>query len=343
MSTIRVLCAGDAFITADRLAMECRAQLADLATVQPVLHESDWPDEPFGDVDGVREAAGDPGDIAALAADVEVIVTHLAPVTAAVIDGAGQLRLIGCTRGGPVNIDVGAATSARVPVAYLPGRNLTAAAEYAVGMMLALTRNIAAGAAQLAQGVWDGGYFRLDRTGPEIGSSTIGLVGFGAIGSHVGRLLVAFGARVLVADPYADEALVHAVGAEPVDLTELLSRSDLVSMHARLTPQTRHMADATFFARMQTGAFFVNTARGELTDTAALTAALEAGHLGGAALDVFDPEPPPADSALLGMPRVVATPHLAGASRRVVIARAVWLTDGSSRGWSRSSRFSGQS
>ena len=337
--SVRVLCAGDAFITAGSLAEQCRAQLADLGPVTVLEHSSRWPDEPFADVDGVREAAGSPADLLSViqgSGEITAIVTHLAPITAKVLAAATGLRVVGSTRGGPVNIDVPAATALGVPVAYLPGRNLSAAAEYAVGMMIAVTRNIGAGSRGLAAGRWDGRWFRHELAGPELGSATVGLIGFGAIGAHVTGLLRAFGATVLVHDPFADPARIRAAGATPADLAELLPASDIVSMHPRLTDQTSGMADAAFFSAMKPGAFFVNTARGELVRTADLAAALGAGHLAGAALDVFDPEPPPADHPLLSMDRVVATPHLAGAStsvasfsaRTVVAAVAQYLRDG---------------
>jgi D-3-phosphoglycerate dehydrogenase len=335
--TVRVLCAGDRFITADALAEQAIAQLAGFGPVEVIRHSSGWPDEPWTDRDGVREAAGDPGEMAALATDVDVLVTHLAPVTAQLINGAAGLRMIGSTRGGPVNIDVSAATARGIPVGYLPGRNLSAAAEFAVGMMIAVTRNIGAGTKALASGRWDGRYFRRELTGPELGSSTVGLIGFGAIGAHVTRLLLAFGAKVLVCDPYAPADKITGAGAEPVDLEHLLAGSEIVSMHARLTPETTGLADAAFFRRMRTGSYFVNTARGELVESADLTAALQSGKLAGAAIDVWDPEPPAADDPVPRMPRVVATPHLAGSSRRVsefsasavIAAVAQFLDDGS--------------
>lgn len=315
--TLSIVCAGDAFITAEELAAQCHRQLAGFGELDLRLHSSSWPDQPFGDVDGVREAAGNPAELAALADGADVLITHLAPITAAVIGAAPGLRIIGSTRGGPVNVDLDAATAAGVPVAFLPGRNLSAAAEFAVGLMIAVTRNIGAGSRALADGKWDGKYFRYELAGPEIGASTVGLVGFGAIGTHVTRLLIAFGAKVLVYDPYADPAKLERSGARSASLDELLAAADIVSMHARLTPETTGMADAAFFARMNPGAFFVNNARGELVVTADLTEALSSGHLAGAALDVFHPEPPPPDHPLLAMERVVATPHLAGSSRQV--------------------------
>ena len=320
----RVLCAGDRFISAQLLA---DAAASALGSIETVTHESAWPDEPFAAVDGVREAAGRPAELAQLAAGVDALLTHLAPVTAGVLDAGDELRVIGVTRGGPVNVDLAAATRHRVPVVYLPGRNLNAVAEFVIGVMIASCRSIATAAADLARGDWDARWFRYQLTGPELGFSTVGLVGLGAVGGRVSTLLQAFGATVLAADPFASPEAARAVGARLVELPELLAASDIVSVHARLTPETRGMFGTAQFAAMRPGARFVNTARGELVDQRALAEALAAGHLGGAALDVFSPEPPAPDDPLLGRPDVIATPHLAGASRQVAERSAVRVAD----------------
>lgn len=324
--TVQVVCAGDRFITPEVLADALRAEVPGATTTTTA---SAWPDVPFGDIDGVREAAGDPAELAGILADAEVLLTHLAPVTAEVIAAAPRLRLIGSVRGGPVNVDVAAATARGIPVAYLPGRNLEAAAEYTVGMMLAVTRHIGAGARQLARGEWDGSWFRADRIGPELQSATVGLIGLGAIGARVAEILQGFGSTVLGHDPFADEDSIRRRGIEPVGFEELLERSDIVSLHARLTPDTRAMMDVAAFSHLRPGSYFVNTARGELVDTAALRDAVLSGRLAGAACDVFDPEPPAPDDPLLAALEMVATPHLAGGSREVAthsaqrLARAV--------------------
>jgi D-3-phosphoglycerate dehydrogenase len=308
---VRIVCAGDSFISARLLADAVVAELG--PDVEPVLLDANWPDEPFGDVDGVREAAGDPVALAAAVDGATALVTHLAPLTATVFKaGRGSLRVVGVTRGGPVNADLAAATAAGVPVVYLPGRNLGAVAEFCVGTMICAMRGLPAASAGLAAGRWDASGFRYERTGLELSAATVGLIGLGAVGSRVAQLLRAFGARVLAHDPYAAPGDV-----ELVDLPELLGACDVISLHARLTDQTRGMIDAAALAAMRPGAVLVNTARGELVDTDALRAALAAGHLRGAVLDVFDPEPPDPADALLRDPSVLATPHLAGASRQV--------------------------
>lgn len=311
---VRVLCAGDRFISGDLLADAVRAHLPD---AQCTTVGSDWPHTPFRSVGGVRESAGAVSELITLIPDVDVLVTHLAPVTAEVFAAAPRLRIVGSVRGGPVNIDVAAATAHGVPVSYLPGRNLNAVAEFVIGAIITGTRNIGAGSRQLADGTWDGSWFDFEQTGTELRAATVGLVGFGAIGARVAELLRAFGSRVLAYDPFADPDAVRATGAELVPLSDLLQACDVVSVHARLTDDTRGMFDDAAFGRMRRGVFFVNTARGELVDYAALRRALATGQVGGAALDVFDPEPPAPDDPLLERSNVVATPHLAGASRQV--------------------------
>ena len=333
--SLTVVCAGDRFLTAEALAAGMTAIFGPDIIVR--AHSSSWPDEPFGDVGGVREAVGDVSDLAALLPGADVLITHLAPVTASVIATAERLAVIGSTRGGPINVDLGAATAAGIPVGYLPGRNVGAVAEFTLGAMIAVTRNMVAGAIGMAAGRWEGRFYRAELVGPELGDATVGLVGCGAVGRRVAALLRACGAHVLGHDPLVDAVELGAQGIEPVDLPELLARSDIVSLHARLTKTTAGLVGADFLAGMRPGGVLVNTARGALVDTDALVAALRSGHLAGAALDVHDPEPLPPDHPLRRLPTVLATPHLAGASRtvadqsvrRVTAAMAEYLADGS--------------
>ena len=315
-----VLCAGDRFIAASELAEAARRNFgagADIATYQ-----TSWPDTPFGPVDGVREASGEPAALAEAATDAEVLLTHLAPISRTVLARATRLSVVGVTRGGPVNADLDAATEAGVPVVYLPGRNLGAVAEFTVGAMIGLPRNVIPSSRTLADGRWDARWFRSELTGPELRACTVGLVGLGAVGLRVAELLRGFGSTVLAYDPYADTEQAATAGVGLVDLPELLQRSDIASVHARLTDDTRKLFGTETFAQMKPGAYFVNTARGELVDQAALLSALSSGRLAGAALDVFDPEPPDPADPLLRRDDVLLTPHLAGASRQVAIESA---------------------
>ncbi|WP_158882481.1 2-hydroxyacid dehydrogenase [Amycolatopsis anabasis] len=310
---MRILAAGDEFVGTELLISEVRAEIGDQEFSRLSLP---WPVEPFGPVANVHEASGTEAQVIEALAGAEVAVTQMAPFTKQVFAAAPELKLVSVCRGGPVNVDLAAATEAGVAVTYAPGRNATAAAEFAIGMILAGMRRIATSSAELLGGAWRGDYYAYDKTGIELEGSTVGLVGYGAIGSRVAKVLLAFGARVLVADPFADPARITADGAELVELDDLLRQSLVVSLHARLTEQTRNLIDAEKLALLPEGAVLVNTARGGLLDYSPLPAALRSGRLGALALDVYDIEPPPADWALRDAPNVIATPHLAGASRQ---------------------------
>ena len=311
---MHILAAGDHFVGPGLLAGAVRPERGDGQEITELALP--WPVEPFGPVGTVLEASGTEEQVIEALAGAEVAVTQMAPFTKQVFTAAPGLKLVSVCRGGPVNVDLAAATEAGVAVTYAPGRNAGAAAEFAVGMILAAMRRIATSSAELLRGAWRGDYYAYDQAGLELGGTTVGLVGYGAIGSRVAKVLLAFGAEVLVADPFADPAAIAADGAQVVELAELLRRSFVVSLHARLTEQTRHLIDASKLALLPDGAVLVNTARGGLLDYAPLPEALRSGKLGALALDVYDVEPPPADWALREAPNVIATPHLAGASRQ---------------------------
>lgn len=315
--TYQILCAGDRFITPAALGEAARATFDE--PVELVEYQTQWPDVPFGVVDRVKEASGDPTELAELVRGCDAVLTHLAPITESVLQQGNSLKVVGCTRGGPVNVDVAAATAAGIPVVYLPGRNLGAVAEFTIGVMIGLPRSINRSSAALRHGEWDARYFRFELTGPELRAATVGLIGYGAVGRRVATLLQAFGATVLAHDPFVDTA---DNGVELVSLDELLGRSDIVSLHLRATPQSTKLMGRENLSKMKPGAYLVNTARGELIDQPALLEALESGRLAGAALDVFDPEPPAAGDPLLARADVIPTPHLAGASRQVAVESA---------------------
>ena len=213
-----------------------------------------------------------------------------------------------------MNANLEAATAHGAAVIFAPGRNATATAEHTLAMMLAATRRVPQTHMDLAGGTWRGDYYRYDSVGPVLEDSTVGLVGYGAIGSRVARMVAGFGAHVVVFDPFvAPEAL--GGGVERVELDELLARSRFVTLHARVTPENTGMIGAAQLARMPAGSVLVNCARGALVDYDAVCDALDSGHLHGAAFDVFPEEPIPPGSRLLRTPHIVMTPHLAGASR----------------------------
>ena len=315
---MKVLVHGDLFITNEVLqaALEEVFQGTGISFTYECL-TCDWPVEPITEVEDVRECVGSPDEICARVADVDLIVTHSAPITRRVIEAAPRLRAVGAARGGPVNISVQACTERGIPVFYAPGRNSGAVAEFTMGMILAATRNIVRSHVSLMRDrQWRGDLYVLSEVGTELSEATVGVVGFGAIGSKVARLCQCFGARVLVYDPYVPAERIREAGHEPVSLEDLLRRSDLVTLHVRLTPESRRMIGAREIGWMKPTAYLINTARGGLVDHGALYQALKERRIAGAALDVFEAEPPPDDSPLFSLENVVATSHLAGASRQ---------------------------
>lgn len=321
---MRILAAGDHFVSPDLIRAALRRELSEdppagpAGAAQPEVTELvlPWPHEPFGPVGGVQEASGSEDRLIEALQGAAVCVTQMGPFTAKVFDARPELRMVAVCRGGPVNVDLAAATRHGVAVSFAPGRNAPAAAEFAVGLMLAALRRIPTADAELKQGRWRGDFYAYDECGGELDGATVGLVGYGAIGSRVARVLTAFGARVLTADPYADPDAVRADGVEPVELDELMRRSSVVSLHARLTPETHHLIDAERLALLPEGAVLVNSARGALLDHAPLPDLLKSGRLRALALDVYDVEPPPADWPLHDAPNVVTAPHLGGATRQ---------------------------
>lgn len=321
---VEVVVIGDRFMLPDRFSAALR-QLAD-PQLKIREHTLDWPDTPFvnqapadSPLAGLKEYLGEPEELVAVIGDAAILVTHLAPVSAGMLARLPKLKLIGVSRGGPVNIDMAAARARGVAVVNAPGRNASAVAEFTIGAILTETRLITLGHSSLSQGIWRGDLYRADRTGEELSELTVGLIGYGHIGTKVVRLLKPFGCRILVADPYVPlSAADQADGVQAVPLDELLAQADVVSLHARVTPETTGFLGAAQFARMKPGSYFINTARGPMVDYGALHQALVSGHLRGAMLETFWQEPPPADAPLLRLPNVTLTPHIAGASLKTV-------------------------
>ncbi|MEI9428422.1 2-hydroxyacid dehydrogenase [Mesorhizobium sp. Cs1299R1N3] len=284
-----------------------------------------WPDEPmeFGNpalgLDKVKEYFGHPDEVVDFIGDAEILVTQLAPLSEGMMRRLPSLKLVAVSRGGPINIDMAAAKTHGITVVNVPGRNATAVAEFTIGAILAETRLIRVGHEALRKGEWRGDLYRADRTGRELGEMTVGVVGYGNIGTKVVRLLRAFGCHVLVSDPYVQlSAEDRNAGVELVALDDLLSRADVVTLHSRVTGETRGLIGKDTIARMKPGVIFVNTARGPLVDYDALYEALVSGQIASAMLETFAIEPVPSDWPLLQLPNVTLTPHIAGASVRTV-------------------------
>lgn len=321
---------GDQFMKASFFEKALGERVKDKLSISSM--ETLWPDEPFAGRDGpagpaISEYCGDIATVKGLLAKAEIAITHLGPFSREVIEAAPKLRFIGVSRGGPVNIDVKAASERGVKVVNVPGRNASAVAEFTVGAILAETRLITKGHVALARGEWRGDLYRADRTGEELSQMTVGILGYSHVGQRVVRLLKPFGCRILICDPYVKVTVQDQIeGVRQVDLDTLLAESDVVSLHVRLTKETNGMISAARIAAMRDGAYLINTARGSLVDEGALVAALKAGKLRGAALDVSASEPL-ANEELRALPNVTLTPHIAGASRYVCTFAANVLAD----------------
>ena len=252
-----------------------------------------------------------PDELIAIIPDYDALIIRSGTqVTADVIQAAKNLKVITRAGVGVDNIDIAAATHAGVIVANAPTGNVSAAAEHAVALMLALARNIAAAHCSMRAGEWNRKAFM----GVELGNKTLGLVGLGRVAGHVCRRAVGLGMTILAYDPYVSAEYASKMGVELTSLDDLLARSDFISLHLPLNEQTRHLIDAETLAKVKPGARLINTSRGGVIDEGALLAALDAGKLAGAALDVFGQEPLPADSGLRVHPRVILTPHIGGST-----------------------------
>jgi len=241
-----------------------------------------------------------------------VIVRSQTQVDAAAIEAGANLKVIGRAGIGLDNVDVDAATRRGVMVVNAPQSNILSAAEHTLALLLALARNVPQADVSLRGGAWD----REGLQGVELHGKTLGIVGLGRVGTMVAQRALAFGMRLLAYDPYVSKDRARELGIELVpDLEALLVQADFVTIHLPRTPETEALIGERELSLMKEGARVVNTARGGIVDEAALAGALRSGKLGGAALDVFESEPPDADNPLFGLPNAIVTPHLGAATR----------------------------
>jgi D-3-phosphoglycerate dehydrogenase len=248
-------------------------------------------------------------DVLRAASRADVLLVQFAHITAEVIDclpATGAVIRYGL---GLDNIDVKAAVRRGVRVAYVPDYATGEVADHTAALILASVRKILPLDASVRSGRWDP--VAVLRPLQSLAQSVVGFVGFGRVGREVHARLKPFGFKSVVSDPYTSPSIVRSLGAEPLDLETMFSMADVVSLHAPLTPTTKHLINAARLRNMKPSAVVVNTARGALIDTEALETALAEEWIAGAALDVFETEPLPADSRLRNFPNVILTPHAA--------------------------------
>jgi D-3-phosphoglycerate dehydrogenase len=238
-----------------------------------------------------------------------LVVRSATKVTAEVIDAGTKLRVIGRAGTGVDNIDIAAATRHGITVVNAPASNNVAVAELTIGLLISLARRIPQAHASLQSGKWERNNF----VGWEVRGKTLGLVGLGRIGSEVAVRARAMEMDVIAYDPVVSVDRAEQIGVTLLSLDELVAHADVISIHVPLTDGTRNLFDAGRIAAMKAGAYLINASRGGIVDEAALLEAINAGRLGGAALDVYDREPVPAESPLIGHPKIITMPHI-GAS-----------------------------
>jgi glyoxylate reductase len=236
-------------------------------------------------------------------------------VDAELLDACPELRAVANMAVGTDNVDLAAAAERGIPVGNTPGVLTDATADLTMALMLAITRRLPEGMARVRGGRW-GPWQPAQDLGMDLSGATLGVVGWGRIGQAVGRRAEAFGMRV-----------IHGSRTSGVPLDDLLATADVVSVHTPFTPETRHLVDAAALRRMKPTAYLINTSRGGVVDQPALREALIAGEIAGAALDVTDPEPLPADDPLLDAPNVLVVPHIGSATEGTRAKMAAMAVD----------------
>jgi len=252
-----------------------------------------------------------------------IIVRSATKVPREVIERGTRLKVIGRAGAGLDNIDVDFARERGIEVRNTPGANTVAVAEHTIGLMIALARGLVDAVNSVKAGRWEKKKFM----GMGLEGKTLGIVGYGRIGREVAKRARAFGMNILVNQRRITPQLAVDTDIKAVDLNDLLAESDFVTLHVPLRPENVGMMGREQFARMKPGAFLINTSRGAIVDEEALLDALDSGHLGGAALDVFSQEPPPPDSPLVKHPKVICTPHIAAQTREAQRAAALQVAE----------------
>ena len=257
-------------------------------------------------------------EVSNLLKEADGFIAGLDVIDRAALEKATRLKVISRYGVGYDNVDLIAAREMGIVVTNTPGANSVSVAELALGLILALARQIPEASKAVQQGNWP----RL--SGVTLEGKTVGILGLGAIGKQLSRRLTGFDCQILAYDPFADQDFVAKNNIRLLPIDEIIVQADFVSLHLPLLPETRELVNAEFLGKMKKNSFLINTSRGEVVDEAALLAALQSGHLRGAGLDAFSPEPPNPANPLLHLPQVIATPHL-GAQTDGATSNMGWI------------------
>ncbi len=291
-------------LIADKTADECLRKFGEFPEIKAEVKTGLAPEEL------IREIRGYQG----------LVVRSETLVTREVIETGVELRVIGRAGTGVDNIDLAAAAGKGIVVMNTPGGNAGAVAELVIGLMFALSRHITRADASMKAGKWDKKSF----LGTELAGRTLGIIGIGSIGARVGRKALALDMEVIAHDPYVAAQAAPKMGVRMVEIDELLRVSDYISLHVPGSKDTEGFIDRNAFAKMKDGVYFINCSRGGIVVDADLLQALEEGKVAGAALDVYEKEPPE-DSALVNHPLLIATPHIGASSKdaQIIVAEMI--------------------
>jgi len=311
---MKILCIGDAMIPGENFEKACNEQLQ---VAKKNVASTDWESD-AGNLQRrrlvIEKQGPDAEPVLTMIQEAdkatEMLLVLFAPVSAAAMDTMPNLRLVGAARAGQENVDVKAATERGIIVHNIMGRNAHAVSDFAIGMLFAEARNIARAHHGIKQGTWRKAFVNSAFT-PEVTGRTLGLVGFGYIGRLMAQKMSGFNMKILVYDPYVSEEELKKCGTIKATKEEVFEQSDFISLHARLTEDTKGLVGKAELDRMKPTAIFINTARAGLIDYEALYEALKNKQIGGAALDVHASEPL-TENRWLELDNVTLTTHIAG-------------------------------
>ncbi|CAA9415369.1 MAG: D-3-phosphoglycerate dehydrogenase [uncultured Rubrobacteraceae bacterium] len=312
---MEVLCVGDLFLSSERFKEAIEKEMGGDSVA---IREVSWAGEKAEDQHHLQqvmeqdgpEAVPTPEEIIEAVGDAEVIAVHFAPIPEAVLEAGPNLQAVVVARAGYENVNVEVASARGIAVVNLVGRNASAVAEQAIALMLAETRDIARVDRGIRAGKWPKEF---PQTPYDLYGCTVGLIGFGQVARQLAPRLSGFNVQLLVYDPYVDEETISSYGGEKVEEMERVFReSDFVSLHARLTDETRRFIGKEHFELMKPTAYFINNARSRMVRYDDLYEILKKGRIAGAALDVHDDEPLGEGNPWVELENVTLTPHIAG-------------------------------
>ncbi|MDQ3636675.1 MAG: 2-hydroxyacid dehydrogenase [Actinomycetota bacterium] len=312
---MQVLCVGDLFLSSERFREAIEKEIGkDFGPIREVS----WAGEKAEDQHHLQqimeqdgpEAVPTPEEIVEAVGDAEIIAVHFAPIPEAVLAAGPNLKAVVVARAGFENVNVEVASERGIAVVHLVGRNAPAVAEQAIALMLAETRDIARVDRGIRAGQWPKEFPQAPH---DLYGCTVGLIGFGQVARQLAPRLSGFDVTLLVYDPYADAETIESYGSQKVDdLERIFRESDFVSLHARLTDETRRFIGREHFDLMKPSAYFINNARSRMVRYDDLYEVLKEGRIAGAALDVHDDEPLGEENPWVGLENVTLTPHIAG-------------------------------